>query len=229
MRKIFPLDAQSVGKLEFNSNQADVAQKAQVIRKAVAEKRATEGIHGRPEVLMDPMFYPAHDQRTETAKYKEVHSRLTVEKDLPCLVCGVRHSTLKDNTKNPYGASAMETHHHIVEWALANAIDPDLFSQALLPNLREKHKDNPDYKKEKFSEQEVRDWVDHSPDNLWVLCDVHHRHKWVGIHHVSYPMWAPQDLLKPEFVREVASAVKQWEDSHAKKPAPTEEGNTPPQ
>lgn len=219
MSKMFPLQTQSIGKLEFSSNQAEVAQKAQVIRQAVAQHRATEGIHGQPEVLMDPMFYPAHDQRTESKEYKRVHHELTVQKDLPCLVCGVRNSTLKDEKQNPYGASAMETHHHIVEWALANAIDPNLFSRALLPNLREKHKDNPDYKEETFSEQEVRDWVDHSPDNLWVLCDVHHRHKWVGIHHVSYPMWAPQDLLKPEFVKEVASAVKQWENSHSMKDA----------
>lgn len=57
--------------------------------------------------------------------------------------------------------------------------------------------------------------VDHSADNLWVLCDVHHRHKWVGIHHISYPMWAPQDLLKPEFVDQVQTAIAEWEKGHA--------------
>lgn len=202
------------GKLEFKSGQAEVAKKSQEIREAVQAQPEHVGIHGRPEVLLDPMFYPPHDQRIETKAYKEVHHELTVTKDLPCLVCGVRNSTLNNKEENPYGATALETHHHIIEWALANAIDPERFNRALLPNLKEKHKGNPLYEKATFSEQDVHDWVDHSPDNLWVLCDVHHRHKWVGIHHISYPMWAPQDLLKSAFIEEVAHEISAWEKAH---------------
>lgn len=216
-------DGSLPGDLDFQAGQADVARKSRQIRAAVkahATDAGEEAIHGRPAVLYDPMFYPAHDERTESAEYKKVHDDLTKTKDLPCLVCGVRNSILKsasrkaDPEENPYGATQMETHHHIIEWALANAIDPDRFNKALLPNLRAKHADNETYKREAFTAEDIKDWVDHSPDNLWVLCDVHHRHKWVGIHHISYPMWAPQDLLKPAFQQQVASAIDEWEKKH---------------
>lgn len=220
-------DAETTGKLDVKATQADVAERASQIRTAVAKHRAEAaaapgGIHGRPAVLLDPMFYPEHNKRTESAKYKQTHEDLTKKKDLPCLVCGVRFSTLGDESNNRYGARAMETHHHIIEWALANAIDADLFNAALLPNLRHKHSNDPQYdlkdahgKQRGMTDAEVADWVDHSPDNLWVLCDIHHRHKWVGIHHISYPMWAPQDLLKQEFVEQVQTAIDDWEKNNA--------------
>jgi len=47
------------------------------------------------------------------------------------------------------------------------------FNKVLLANLRRKHPDKEDYKKD-FTADDIADWVDHSPDNLWVLCDVHH-------------------------------------------------------
>ncbi|MBF4499652.1 hypothetical protein, partial [Vibrio vulnificus] len=84
--------------------QADVAEKSAQIRKAVAKHRAdpaadTGAIHGRPAVLLDPMFYPEHNKRTESANYAATHRKLTITDDLPCLVCGVRHSTLGDAQK----------------------------------------------------------------------------------------------------------------------------------
>jgi hypothetical protein len=59
-----------------------------------------------------------------------------VTNDLPCLVCGVRNSTLKNKSKNPHGAKQLETHHRIIEWALANAIDPGKFNNAIRPKSR---------------------------------------------------------------------------------------------
>lgn len=41
----------------------------------------------------------------------------------------------------------------------------------------------------------MRAWIDHHPDNLMVLCDVHHRHAGVGIHAVTAPIWRVQPLL----------------------------------
>lgn len=92
----------------------------------------------------------------------------------------------------------METHHHVIEWALANAIDEVQFNKAIRPNLAHCHPDNAQYK-DKMRLQEIKDWVDHSEDNLWVLCDVHHRHKFLGIHEISFPILGPQDLLSPMF------------------------------
>lgn len=148
--------------------------------------------------LDEAAFYPAHDKRVETSAYKKVHKELAITKDLPCLICGVRHSTLDDPKKNPYGAKAMETHHHVIEWALANAIDPGKFNRILLPNLRHRHPDREDYKTD-FTAKQVAAWVDHDEHNLWVLCDVHHRAKYFGIHGITFPIWGPMDLLMDNF------------------------------
>jgi hypothetical protein len=163
-------------------------------------------IHGKIGNLKEGQFYPAHDKRTESPDYKKVHNDLVKTKDLPCLVCGVRNSTLKNKAKNPHGAKQLETHHHVVEWALANAIDADKFNNSIRPNLAAKHKDNAMYQRA-MSPKEIHDWVDHSPDNLWVLCDIHHRHTFVGIHAVTYPNWCPQDLLSDAFLKAVAAEI----------------------
>jgi len=173
------------------SQQLDVEKK----RKAV---QSAPTINEKRRLLKEIAFYPQHDKRKETPEYHKVHIDLTVTKDLPCLVCGVRHSTLKDVKQNPYGAKQMETHHHVVEWALANAVDVNKFNKTLRPSLQHRHPQEPMYTRD-MSPEEVTGWVDHSPDNLWILCDVHHRSKYFGIHEITFPIWGPMDLLKPDF------------------------------
>ncbi|TLY35348.1 MAG: hypothetical protein E6K62_04605 [Nitrospirae bacterium] len=92
----------------------------------------------------------------------------------------------------------METHHHVIEWALANAISVAKFNKHLLPHLRKRHPNRHEYKQD-FSEKQLLDWVDHHEDNLWVLCDVHHRAKYLGIHEITFPIWGPMDLLRDDF------------------------------
>lgn len=155
-------------------------------------------IHMQSRKLTEYEFYPEHEKRTETPEYKKAHEKMTKELDLPCLICGVKYSTLKNKTENPYEAKQMETHHHVIEWALANAIDVDKFNKIILPSLRHKHPDKPEYQKD-FTQDDVKNWVDHSEDNLWVLCDVHHRAVYLGIHAITFPIWGPQDLLRGDF------------------------------
>lgn len=167
------------------------------------QANAVSQIHEDRRTLEEVAFYPAHDPRRETDEYKAIHKKLCVDQDLPCLICGVRNSTLNSGEKgNPFGAKQMETHHHLIEWALANAIDADKFNKILLPNLRHKHPEKEEYKTE-FAREQIFDWVDHSSDNLWVLCDIHHRHKFLGIHAITYPIWSPQNLLADDFVEYV--------------------------
>lgn len=147
-------------------------------------------------ILQEKVWYPPHAPRKETPEYKAVHHKLVVEMDLPCLVCGVRNSTLKDPAKNPYKARQLETHHHNIEWALANSVDLDKFNNIIFPHLQAKH---PERYTQPFTQQELLDWIDHSPDNLWVLCDFHHRHSEVGIHSITGPIWGVQDLLKDDY------------------------------
>jgi hypothetical protein len=176
-----------------------------------------EHIKQNKRLLDEIAFYPAHDKRAETPEYHKVHDYMVKKRDLPCLVCGVRNSTLKDPAKNRYYAKQMETHHHVIEWALANAIDVDRFNEVLRPNLAHQHP-VPEVQSTKkltvvdseywaqmyagtMSKANIAAWVDHSPDNLWVLCDVHHRARYFGIHEITYPIWCPADLLRPDFER----------------------------
>jgi hypothetical protein len=181
--------------------------------------------HAVERMLDEQAFYPPHDKRTESPAYAEVHHQMTVADDKHCLVCGVRHSTLGDINANPFGAVQMETHHHTIEWALANAIDETKFNQHILPGLAKAaaaRAQNPAYASESplykafdadyasghMGIDRIKAWVDHGADNLWVLCDIHHRHKFVGIHAISYPIWGPQDVVDSEIVEREINAAK---------------------
>lgn len=144
-------------------------------------------------ILYEAVWYPAHAKRVETTEYKKIHNKLTRELDLPCLVCGVKNSTLTDPTENKYKSKQMETHHHVIEWAAANSIDVNKFNKIILPHLKQLH---PLTYPGPLTEQEMLDWIDHSPHNLWVLCDVHHRKSRYGIHMITGPIWGAQDLIK---------------------------------
>jgi hypothetical protein len=177
------------------------------VQKHVHAVKAAGDISEKRRLLREFAFYPGHDRRKESSAYHKVHRDMTVTKNLPCMVCGVSFQTLADPKQNPYGADQMETHHHIVEWALANAVDVGRFNKILRPNLAFRHPEKPEYKTD-MNAQQVRDWVDHSPDNLWVLCNVHHRAKYFGIHEITYPIWCPMDLLIPDFENYVKHALE---------------------
>ncbi len=169
-------------------------------------------IHGSFRGLKEAAFYPEHEKRHETKKYRAVHKKLVVEKDLPCLICGVKHSDLNDEEKrvnpkiNPFAAKQMETHHHIIEWALANAIDVEKFNNILRLHLKYRHPNEELYCKP-MTKEDIRNWVDHHEHNLWVLCDVHHRHKFFGIHEITGPMWNPQNLLLDDFESAISEKI----------------------
>jgi hypothetical protein len=165
---------------------------------AIAPIAGLEPPHLVTDMLSQAVFYPAHDKRRETAGYRAARKRLVDQEDRPCLVCGVRSSTLTNKAQNPFGAKELETHHRIVEWALSNAVDLKKFNARIVGSLRRRNPADPTYGHD-FTRQEMLDWIDHGLDNLWVLCDVHHRHKYVGIPAITYPIWGPQDILLPDF------------------------------
>jgi hypothetical protein len=167
--------------------------------------------------LTSKSFYPPHDRGAESAEHARVCRRLTVELDHPCMVCGVRHTTLADVAQNPFGAVRVETHHHLIEWALAEAVSPELFNTQLRPGLLRRAQGRPAdldpvfrefdaFYARDMSAKQIRAWIDHGADNLWPLCDVHHRHRFVGIHAITYPTWGPQDLVDATRVRELHAA-----------------------
>lgn len=178
---------------------------------AAGEDEDLARYHALAHMLDEWPFHPPHDKRDESADYHAIHVQMTIADDLPCIVCGVRNSMLGEVEKNPFGAILMETHHHVIQRALAAAIQADKFNAHVRPDLfraaRRRAQDpayaatSPLYKK--FDEAyaapmdiaTIRRWIDHAADNLRVLCDVHHRHRHVGIHAVTCSIWGPQDLV----------------------------------
>lgn len=93
----------------------------------------------------------------------------------------------------------METHHHDCEWSLMNAVDVVKFNARIVHHYRARRPADPKYDHD-FTEDEMKAWIDHDQDNLWVLCDKHHRGRLVGIHDVTGPIFGPQDLLLDSFI-----------------------------
>lgn len=148
--------------------------------------------------LSETVWYPDHPPRSASALYTATHHHLIYELDLPCVGCGVRHSTLSDPKANPYGAKAMETHHSLVEWAGQTEINWDKLAadnpslttlvavaQAFHAHLLANGELPPDYKLDTTA------FVD-SVDQMLVLCDIEHRSGNRGVHSITGPVWELQ-------------------------------------
>lgn len=124
-------------------------------------------------------FYPPHPPRKDTAEYHATHTLLVHTLDGACRDCGVRTSTLGDAALNPLGAKQLETHHWPLQREFADALDP-LKVQREFPEVTDRHSLNM--------------FID-SPRNMLVLCDVDHRSKTRGIHHINESLEACKRFL----------------------------------
>lgn len=52
--------------------------------------------------------------------------------------------------------------------------------------------------------------------NPRVLRAIHHRHKWLGVRMITYPIWSPQNLLKDDFIQEVEKELQRHEKRKSK-------------
>lgn len=138
------------------------------------------------------VFYPAHDPRTESAEFARVRRAMIHDEDQPCRICGVRQSTLGNKRVNTWAATQMEAHHCVIEWAFTNLVDLVKFQRVIVaPRAAQ----DPAKYGRKFTKAAVRAWIDHDRDNLQTLCDVHHRHKYFGVHAVTGPVWEAQRVV----------------------------------
>ena len=136
-------------------------------------------VHATTEGIAGVEMTPPHPPREETPEYVKAHHHLVYELDEPCAMCGVKRSTLKDPAQNPFGATALETHHYPIERSLLDACD---FAKVglVFPQVKDL--------------VTLNSFVD-SEHNLMVLCDIHHRHPLHGIHHLT-----PQDFFVQPFL-----------------------------
>jgi hypothetical protein len=125
-------------------------------------------VHETVEGVSAITLSPPHPPREDTPEYRQTHQLLVFDKDTPCKVCGVRRSTLDNPTKNTVGATDIETHHFPVALSLLDAVD-----------WRKVHNDFPAV----YNQHSLEVWVN-SPQNMLVLCDIHHRGTETGIHHL---------------------------------------------
>lgn len=146
-------------------------------------------VHITTEAVATFELTPPHDKRVETPAYKAAHDYLINKQDKPCIVCGVRKSTLGDLSQNKLGSKQLESHHYPVERSLVDACDPDKV-----------HKSFPQV----IDRASLLAFVD-SPANLIVLCDVCHRSRERGIHHLLTQDFAVQQYLYDGY-RVVATA-----------------------
>ena len=147
---------------------------------------ATEQVHATVDEETKGLeeFYPPHPPRKDTAEYAATHKLLVHTLDQPCRDCGVRTSTLTDSAANPLGAKQLETHHFPLQREFADAIDP-----------AKVHREFPD-----VTDRHSLDMFIDSPKNMLVLCDVDHRSKNRGIHHINESLEAVKRFLIDGYV-----------------------------
>lgn len=155
---------------------------------------ALQHVHPTMESVANIELTPPHSPRVETPAYRKAHHFLVVEKDSPCLVCGVRNSTLHDPASNPFQATALESHHAPIERSLLECCDP-LKVHKVYPQV--------------YDQPTLETFVD-SPQNLIILCDIHHRSTHAGIHHLLY-----QDFVILPFLKDGYQVVATKEDEQA--------------
>ncbi len=149
-------------------------------------------VHATTEGVATVEMTPPHPPREETPEYAKAHHHLVHVLDEPCAMCGVRNSTLHDPKQNPFGATAVETHHYPIERSLLDACDPRKVG-VVFPEVKDR--------------ASLEAFVD-SEQNLMVLCDIHHRHPLHGIHHLT-----PQDFFVQPFLFEGYQVVSTQEDA----------------
>lgn len=123
--------------------------------------------------LDELVAYPPHDRRQASATYRRTHRHLIYELDAPCWVCGVRRSQ----------GGQLETHHFHFEWAAQNGLELAKVT-ADWPAITDR--------------RALAEWID-SEQNMLVLCAVHHRCSFRGVHMISYPAWLLQRYQGDEF------------------------------
>lgn len=155
----------------------------------VTDAKGVATNHEVDRTLHEDYIVPAHEPRVASPLYTQTHHDMVYVRDSACFICGVRNSTLKDPSKNVRGSKDMETHHWIIEWSLANAVDYEKV-KPLVPDF--------DWSPVKADDPSTFFHFIDSEANMMVLCDQCHRGKH-GIHSITYPIWNVQRFLKDGF------------------------------
>ena len=126
-------------------------------------------------------YYPEHLPREKDPHYKlfnKARARL-IKAGVGCWICGTKEN--------------LECHHSECEYAAATGVDVKKFA-ALFP---EYHIED---------EEEFLCYVE-SEGNFQILCAIHHRSPFAGIHHCVYPNWKLQRFWRDDLPAPVQAAT----------------------
>lgn len=159
------------------------------------------------------LWFPEHEPRTSDPHYKLFNAakRRMKQQDVPCWRCGVHYADLNPKPgmaateRNPLGACQLEAHHQEIEFSLSNAVDVEHWFQASVEQVNDAFahvysdvagflKRHPEL--DPNNHQDVFDAYVESEGNLQQLCDICHRSKEQGVHHIPYPEWRPMAVWR---------------------------------
>ena len=131
--------------------------------------------------LHEHAYYPSHGPRESDPHYKVFNAarrHLIVTLGVGCWIGGATRSEIKAGLPADHrchGAKQLEAHHEVAEFAGLNEVDW--------------HKVAADFPDTAIhSDEDFLNFAE-SEGGLTILCDVHHRGPFHGIHAITYPVW----------------------------------------
>ena len=140
----------------------------------------TQG-HEQPSTLHEIAYYPPHGPRDTDPNYRIFHSarhHLIDVLNVGCWIGGATQGQIQAGLPEGHlclGATQLEAHHHIAEFAGLNALD----WQKVAKDFPQLHINSD----EEFLRAAETD------GGLLILCSKHHRAPYHGIHTTSEPVW----------------------------------------
>lgn len=170
------------------------------------------------------LWFPEHQPREKDPHYRLFHAAKTRMKqlDVPCWRCGVHYADLNPRIgmagteRNPLGAHQLEAHHEEIEFSLSNAVDVEHWFQASTDDVNDAFKHVYSDLDGFLSRHPELDPTNHedvfaayveSEGNLQQLCDVCHRSKEQGVHHIPGPEWRPMAIWRQDLPAHVQGAA----------------------
>lgn len=135
------------------------------------------------------VHYVDHPERKETPLYRRTRHHLIHVLKLRCYICGDWSESKKPST-------SLESHHFFCEYAEMFDMDFAKFAnsaQTLYNPQTGEHLGSAFDWNEVIKDPSL--FVD-SPQNMMVLCHVHHVDRTFGIHFCPYPLWVRQKTAK---------------------------------
>ena len=137
--------------------------------------------HEQASTLHEIAYYPPHGPRRGDPNYRifnQARKHLIDVLNVGCWIGGATKSQIAAGLTEGhrcYGATQLEAHHHIAEFAGLNAID----WQKVAPDFPTLH----------ITSDEDFLRAAESDGGLLILCSKHHRAPYHGIHAITEPVW----------------------------------------